>query len=111
MRQSGKSHSVKDFAARLSRSTDPAEVARVASQVKHWTLTGLLTVNGDKHSGTGNYRQYDEDELYRAALIAELTRYGLTVGIIQDMLSFLKLGQMEAGRDRQKDPWREAIEG
>ncbi|MGE3627686.1 MAG: hypothetical protein AB7G34_15075 [Hyphomicrobiales bacterium] len=74
-------------------------------QVRHWTACDYLRPLGKKHSGTGVARRYGPDEVRKAALLRELTRFGLTVTQLGE-----EFGDDLIRRASQKE-WKEAIEG
>jgi DNA-binding transcriptional MerR regulator len=52
--------------------------------LRHWTREGLLTPliylsDLGLHPGTGRYRRYDEEQVYRAAVLNALAERGATV--------------------------------
>jgi hypothetical protein len=49
-------------------------------QIKHWTSNDLLRTVGSKHTGTGRSRSYSEEEIFSAAYLHELSKYGVTIG-------------------------------
>ena len=74
-------------------------------QVRHWTACDYLRPIGKKHSGTGVARRYGADEVRKAALLRELTRFGLTVTQLGE-----EFGESLEKRAAQKE-WQQAIEG
>src|SRR4051794_37184763 len=67
-------YTLKEVAAVLCASGDPAEVERIARQVRHWTVADLLHPTGKKHTGTGRSRRYTADEIRKASILLELSR-------------------------------------
>jgi DNA-binding transcriptional MerR regulator len=69
---------VKDIAARIVL---PGEDAQgILERIRHWTREGLLVpLRAALHPGTGTYRVYDEDTVYRAAVLNALANEGATV--------------------------------
>ena len=59
---------------------------RLLRSVRHWTSAGLLSLVAEKHPGGGFHRVYTRDALYEAALIYELTRYGLNTDEMEKKL-------------------------
>lgn len=51
----------------------------------HWANADLLTPIGEKHTGTRVSRKYDLDEVRKAAILRELSRFGLTVTVLDGM--------------------------
>ena len=74
-------------------------------QVRHWTHCDYLKPIGKKHSGTGVARRYGADEVRKAALLRELTRFGMTVTQLGE-----EFGESLEERAAQKE-WQQAIEG
>ena len=74
-------------------------------QVRHWTACDYLKPIGKKHSGTGVARRYGPDEVRKAALLRELTRFGMTVTQLGE-----EFGDDLIYRAGQKE-WLQAIEG
>lgn len=76
-------YTVKDIAAAISLREEPEEVKRVMRQVRHWTNHDLIETVGGKDTGTGVSRVYRGTEVYKAAIIAELIRFGVTVDMLE----------------------------
>lgn len=88
----GPLYSVKDVAALIARG--PADQpARLIRQIRHWTANDLLAPVGGKNTGTGVSRMYDVNGVRCAAILLELSRYGIPVSQLEgfdewtDMLS------------------------
>lgn len=90
---------LKQVAERVSRTKEPEDIERLMRQIRHWTLCDLMLPVGGKHTGTGRSRRYDADEVRVAAVLAELTRYGMTVTLLDGM---------REGWSDQMRMWREA---
>lgn len=89
---------VKDIATRVARTG--GDVARVAERIRHWTREGILVPLGERNGGTGNWRTYDSDAIYWAAVLNEMARYGLTVAITKAAILGLK-DRMETSNDER----------
>jgi len=76
-------YSVKDLAAMTALSKDPETITRVMRQIRHWTNHDVLHPFGPKNTGTGVSRVYDEHGARKAALLVELSRYGLAVDMLE----------------------------
>ncbi len=103
-------YTVKGIAERIAMGNDPGEVSRVVEQIRYWTREGLLKPITSKHPGSGRWRRYDQDQVYRAALLAEMARVGLSIGAMKIMGIWLKLQATRPGDDH-RELWSEAIEG
>jgi DNA-binding transcriptional MerR regulator len=71
-----------DIARRIARANDDQQA--LIERVRHWTREGLLTPliylsDLGLHPGTGRYRRYDEEQVYRAAVLNALAERGATV--------------------------------
>jgi DNA-binding transcriptional MerR regulator len=71
-----------DIARRIARQGDDHQA--LVERVRHWTREGLLRAGTtladlDLHPGTGRYRLYDEEQIYRAAVLNALVKEGATV--------------------------------
>ena len=73
-------YTLNEVAVRLSLSKKDQAVALLTRKVKHWTNYDLLNTIGEKHTGTGRNRQYKRDEVFCAAYLNELSKFGLTIG-------------------------------
>lgn len=102
---------IKDIAERLAQSDDPAEIAYYLGRVKNWTNLGLLQLSGGTHIGTGRAREYPQKALYAAALVSELSNYGMSVGAMKDALTIFKTARVFARKETGRDPWQDAVEG
>jgi len=72
-------YTLKQVVAAIAPHAEPAEREKTARQVRHWTLLGLLVPLGAKHTGTGTSRRYGPLEIVKAAILRELSRYGVGV--------------------------------
>lgn len=97
-------YSVKGVAERIAYKGDADEIRKIIRQLRHWTNADLLTPLGEKHTGTGVSRQYDADEVRKAAILLELSRYGVTVEMLE---GFDEWTSLLRGTDR----WKKAAEG
>lgn len=72
--------SAKDVARVIAYPGLPDGVARAVRQVRHWTQSDLLRTAGDKNTGRGRSRLYEEEPtIFIAAMLMELARFGITV--------------------------------
>lgn len=107
-----RSYTVREIAAILAAQEMPVGmdapeelVSKRLRQVRHWTACDYLRPIGKKHSGTGVARRYGPDEVRKAALLRELTHFGLSITQFGEEFG----GDLEA-RANQKE-WRQAIDG
>lgn len=101
---SNETYSVKGVAERIAFRGDADEVRKIIRQVRHWTNADLLTPVGEKHTGTGVSRQYDADEVRKAALLLELSRYGVTVEMLENFDEW-------TDSLKRTDAWKKAAAG
>ncbi len=95
-------YSVRELVDKLSPEGDEAEKLRLIRQIRHWTNADLLTPQGKKHTGTGVSREYGPDEVRKAAILRELTRFGMTVTQLEGTGEYLDM--------LADDPsWKDAI--
>jgi hypothetical protein len=76
-------YSVKDLAAMTAPSKDPETVTKVIRQIRHWTNNDVVRPFGPKNTGTGVSRVYDEHGARKVALLVELSRYGISVEMLE----------------------------
>ena len=113
------SYSVSQLAQRVAPTADKAEVARITRQFRHWTLTGVLRPLSATHTGAGRHRRYSGDAVHVAALIIELSRLGLPVGVLHLVGICLRMVLRPIKRRDGKRPmgddearlWQRAIKG
>lgn len=75
---------VKDIARKIAFDRSDDAIARTMRQVRHWTQNDLLRTTSEKHTGKGVPRLYEpEPTVEIAAVLLELTRYGVTVDILK----------------------------
>lgn len=101
---SSRIYTLKEVAALLCATGDQADMERVARQIRHWTLADLLTPAGKKYTGTGVSRRYSELEVRKAAILREVSRYGLTVTQLDGFGDWIE-GVSSMAK------WRDAIDG
>lgn len=97
-------YSVRELVDHLAPEGDEEEKLRLLRQVRHWTNADLLTPLGGKNTGTGTSRKYGPDEVRKAAILRELSRFGLTVTKLEGMGEYLDY--LAEG-----DEWRDAVTG
>jgi hypothetical protein len=76
--------SLRELSQRLA--SRPDEVDLVARRIRHWTNEKLIETVGDRHSGKGRHRQYSLAGIVTAALLWELSKYNLPVGVLEKIL-------------------------
>jgi hypothetical protein len=97
-------YSLKQVCALAGLSEDPAEVSKLARQIRHWTNSDLLHPQSGKRTGTGVSRRYSADEVRRAAVLVEIARYRVPVPVIE---SFAEAMDGYAG----SPDWQAAMDG
>jgi len=73
---------LKDLSGRISKNFSVSQ-AKVARVLQTWITAGIVVPEGDVHQGAGIYRNFQESELYKAALIFDLTRYSFPIHRLQ----------------------------
>ncbi|HEY9079478.1 hypothetical protein [Magnetovibrio sp.] len=96
---------VKRVARIICRIDDDKALEQTVRKIRHWTNSDILSTVGEKNTGTGVSRMYDENAVYIAALMLEITRYGITV----DMLETFEEWISECWEET--DDWEEAKSG
>jgi len=75
---------VKDIAREISFDRSDDGIARTMRQIRHWTQNDLLRTASVKNTGKGVPRLYEpEPTIQIAAILLELSRYGVTVEILK----------------------------
>jgi hypothetical protein len=75
---------IKDIASWISFDRSEEGIARTLRQVRHWTQCDLLRTVSEKNTGKGVPRFYRlEPDLYIAAILIELSRYGVTADVMK----------------------------
>lgn len=96
-------YSVKEVAALIARG--PADQSsKLIRQIRHWTTSDLLAPVGGKETGTGVSRMYDANGVRCAAILQEISRYGIPL----DRLGALREW---VGTLYDSDDWETAISG
>ena len=95
-------YTVKQMARVLTRSTETETIERVVRQIRYWTQNSWIEPH-QLHTGTGISRTYDADNVYQAAVLMEVSRFGLT--------PFSTVALCEYMEDFDEGPWRSAIAG
>lgn len=71
------------LAESLVPSRSEAELRKLNNLVRNWAAQGLLRpLPGSGGKGKGVHRRYDRWEVYKAAVLLELTRYGLPWSVL-----------------------------
>ena len=87
-----RTYTLKEIASILGQIQPGSDAAKIGRQVRHWTVHGLLNP-AERHTGRGRDRSYLLHEIRKAAMYLELSRYGMTVGLLKgvgDWLDFLE---------------------
>lgn len=75
---------IKDIAECIAFGSSDANILRALRQVRHWTQHDLLKTVSEKKTGKGVPRFYsDEPTLQVAAVLAELSRYSITLEVLK----------------------------
>ncbi len=75
---------IKDVAKKISFDRSESGIAKTMRQIRHWTQNDLLRTTSEKHTGKGVPRFYEpEPTVEIAAILLELSRYGVTVDILK----------------------------
>jgi hypothetical protein len=88
------SMTLKELTARLSAvSSETSETLN--RQIRNWTEMGVLGVAGSVNTGTGRSRVYEEEAAYLGAVAVEVARWGMPIGSIRALCTFIivNLGQ------------------
>ena len=101
---SEKTYTVRQLAITITGSQDEKVIEKAVRQIRYWTTENILKPLGKKHSGSGVHRLYNQNEMYKAALIGEMVRHGISVTLISDLEELFD-GLYE------DHVWRLAIEG
>jgi hypothetical protein len=95
-------YTVKDVARIISRDQSPDGIARMMRKIRYWTTSEVLRPAGDTATGTGVSRTYTRHEVYKAAIIAELVRYGLTMEDLDTTDEWLDNVALDSGWEQAK---------
>jgi hypothetical protein len=68
---------------RIASGKDNIELAK--NRIWHWTNHNLIPTEGDSSSGRGRHRQYSTRGLLIAAILWELSRFDLPVGVLKQI--------------------------
>jgi len=69
-------YQVKDIVKRVFHPRNPDLAKKATERIGHWTRAGLLRTIGETSKGTGRQRSYSETEIFVAAVLQELNKYG-----------------------------------
>lgn len=72
-------YKVREIAKMISGEGDQEVIERLVRRIRYWTGEGILNPVGGKDTGSGNYREYDADEVRKVAIVCELARYGISI--------------------------------
>ena len=67
----------------LSEDDEPS----LSRAVRYWAAEGLLRPKGAVHTGRGRNRSFEPDEVVRAGILFECSRWNVTVGTMKLLLS------------------------
>lgn len=77
-------YELNEAVAALAKSATPDEVNRILRHIRHWTVMDLLKPAGDKYTGTGRSRKYTAEEIRKAAVFEELSRWKVPMTLVAD---------------------------
>ena len=77
-------YTLKEMAELLASAFPNEDELKCARKIRHWTSMDLLTTHGKKHTGTGVSREYIFDEIYKAAILMELSRWKVPMPVLVD---------------------------
>ena len=80
---------IRDIAARIARKDD--NLSSVTERLRYWTKVGVLRPIGDKRGGTGRWRTYSQEEVYIAAIAAEMVAHHLPVGRLVSAAEWIRI--------------------
>lgn len=81
---------IKDIAKRIAFESSDSVIERTIRQLRHWTQNDLLRTIGEKNTGKGIPRLYeDEPTLLISAILQELTLYGASIETLKPVAKAL----------------------
>jgi hypothetical protein len=79
-------YSVSDIVERLCRAGDIQDRTPILRMVRYWVNEGVVRPNGPVHTGRGRDRMFASQEILRAALIFEMSKWHLVVGTMKVLM-------------------------
>src|SRR5690349_10925628 len=70
----------KQIVAALTRGGRGGTPASVERRIRHWASVGILETAGTAFPGQGRGREYGPEAVYLAAVLNELSKYGIPLG-------------------------------
>lgn len=98
-------YTLKEMAEILSSAFPNEDALKCARKIRHWTSMDLLSTYGKKHTGTGVSREYVFDELYKAAILMELSRWKVPMPVLSDNFEIM------VDEYEEMEEWQTAIHG
>lgn len=83
-------YTVRQLAEIISGSPDEKVIEKAVRQIRYWTTENIIKPIGKKHSGSGVHRLYTENEMYKAALVLEMVRHGISATKIMHLEELLE---------------------
>ena len=109
-----------EIARRFTRSEESEATSRVTRRLENWGNIGLLTPEGERSTGRGRARGYDEFEQIKAAVMLLAFAYQSPKGVLElisDLFDDIRKGKtgkrtegIRPGSDRTKRTLREMAE-
>ena len=90
---------VKNMSDRLIQKFSGESPIKISRSIQHWTNVQLLLTDTQTplHRGSGRHRLYPLEQLYRAAILCELTPYSIQVGKLRLILDIIDKEQKKKG--------------
>lgn len=96
-------YTAKQVARLIAYTGSDSEITQVIRKIRHWSANDVLVPLGGKNTGTGVSRVYDDLQVRIAAIVYELTRYGVTVEMLDTFNEYIADGICFM------DEWKEAV--
>ncbi|MEQ9490196.1 MAG: hypothetical protein RIM72_14515 [Alphaproteobacteria bacterium] len=88
-------YSARQVATLIAYEKTESEIIKLVRKIRHWSAEDILVPVSGKSTGTGNSRLYDKNQVYCAALILELTGYGITMEMLETLPEWLDRSVMK----------------
>ena len=90
---------LKEVTGRIASKHD--DVGLLARRIRHWTNEKLIETVDETHSGKGRHRRYRKREVLIAAILWELSKFNVPVGVLENIVTTLS-GMEDFVRDNME---------
>jgi hypothetical protein len=83
-------YSISEISASICRAAGIKDPAFLLRMIRYWANEAILVPIGPLHTGRGRDRLFQREEILRAAILFEMSKWNLTVGAMRILMNQVK---------------------